>query len=118
MVPSITGYERSFVECLYFSIVTITTLGYGDITPHDETGQLVTASESLLGVVSIGRFLNAVAIARSERVREEQAKREAANYKETQRAKLNGYYSLVSPLIECYRAAVLNITCRTHATNR
>ena len=112
--PSITGSERSFVECLYFSIVTITTLGYGDITPLDETGQLVTASESLLGVVSIGLFLNAVASARSERIREEQADRDAANYEETQRAKLNGHYSLVSPVIERYRAAVMNITCRSH----
>ena len=116
--PSIIGSERSFIECLYFSIVTITTLGYGDITPVDETGQLVTVSESLFGVVSIGLFLNAVASARSDRIREEQAKLDAANYKETQRAKLNGHYGLVSPVIERYRAAVLNITSRTQDNGR
>ena len=65
LLPNIIGNERSFIECLYFSTVTITTLGYGDITPLGELGQIVTASESLLGVISIGLFLNAIASARS-----------------------------------------------------
>ena len=111
--PSITGTERSFVECLYFSIVTITTLGYGDITPLGETGQLVTASESLFGVISIGLFLNAVASARTDRIREQQAERDAANYQESQRAKLNGHYGLMLPVIERYRHAVTDITSRS-----
>ena len=111
--PSITGSERPFVECLYFSIVTITTLGYGDITPLDPTGQLVTASESLFGVISIGLFLNAIASARSDRVRQEQAERDAAVYRESQRAKLNGHYRLMLPVLELYRIAVMDITSRT-----
>ena len=108
--PCIIGSERSYIECLYFSIVTITTLGYGDITPLDEIGQLVTASESLLGVVSIGLFLNAIASARGDRVRKEQAERDAQLYRETQRARLNGHYSLIRPIVERYRHAVIDVT--------
>ena len=111
--PSITGSGRPFVECLYFSIVTITTLGYGDITPLDPAGQLVTASESLFGVISIGLFLNAIASARGDRVRQEQAERDAALYTEAQRAKLNGHYGLMLPVLELYRIAVMDITSRT-----
>ena len=108
--PSITGPERSYIECLYFSTVTITTLGYGDITPLDEIGQLVTASESLLGVISIGLFLNAIASARSDRVRGEQEERDVTIYRETQRARLNGHYSLIRPIVERYRHAVIDVT--------
>ena len=100
------------MECLYFSVVTITTLGYGDITPLGRTGQLVTASEALFGVISIGLFLNAVASARTDRIRQEQAERDAANYAESQRARLNGHYGLLLPVLERYRQAVMDITSR------
>ena len=101
-VPSIIGSERSYLECLYFSTVTITTLGYGDIIPLDEAGQIVTASEALLGVVAIGLFLNAVASARSDIVRKEEAEKDAKSYRDSQQARLNGHYSLMRPIIERY----------------
>ncbi len=37
-VPEAIGKERTLIECLYFSAVTITTLGYGDITPANDWG--------------------------------------------------------------------------------
>ncbi len=49
------------VESLYFSTVTITTLGYGDITPKTEVARILAATESIIGIVTIGFFLNAVA---------------------------------------------------------
>ena len=108
--PIIIGDERSYIECLYFSTVTITTLGYGDITPLGELGQVVTASESLLGVIFIGLFLNAIAGARSDTVREKQAEKETAVYRESQRARLNGHYSLIQPLVARFRESVIQIT--------
>jgi uncharacterized protein YjbI with pentapeptide repeats len=50
----ITG--RSFVDSLYFSIVTFTTLGYGDIAPHGYM-RLVAASEALVGIFLSGLFI-------------------------------------------------------------
>jgi len=45
----------------YFSAVTITTLGFGDITPVTSAARAVTGSLAVVGVVLIGLFLNAVA---------------------------------------------------------
>lgn len=52
--------ELNIITYLYFSTITITTLGYGDITPLNSIAQLVTAIESILGLVFIGLFLNAL----------------------------------------------------------
>lgn len=50
----------NFWTHLYYSAVTITTLGYGDITPIQGLGLALGASESVLGIVLIGLFLNAL----------------------------------------------------------
>lgn len=50
-----------FSRMTYFSAVTITTLGYGDITPISDTARWLVTLESILGIVIIGLFLNSVA---------------------------------------------------------
>ena len=107
--PSILGPGRSYLECLYFSIVTITTLGYGDIAALGDIGKMITASEALLGVVVIGLFLNALANERIDLLRRQQAKWERNNYKNTQLSKLHGHYGLVRPVIERYRVSVIQL---------
>ena len=56
----------SFIQSIYFSVITITTLGYGDISPITESARVLTAIEALSGIVLIGLFLNAVAHSRVE----------------------------------------------------
>lgn len=56
----------SLVESFYFSVITITTLGYGDITPKSDLAMFLTSMEALLGIVVIGIYLNAVAHTYSE----------------------------------------------------
>lgn len=51
---------------LYYSIVTITTLGFGDYTPAHGAAQCVTSIEAVCGVVFLGLFMNAVAAMKSE----------------------------------------------------
>ena len=51
---------------LYFSAVTITTLGFGDITPTSDWARLFVASEGVLGIVFAGLFLNALWRSRTE----------------------------------------------------
>lgn len=53
------GWEN-FTRMLYFSAVTITTLGYGDISPTTQISRILIASEVVLGIVVIGMFLGAV----------------------------------------------------------
>lgn len=40
----------SSVGSFYFSVVTMTTLGYGDVTPRDSLTRLLVTSQTLLGV--------------------------------------------------------------------
>ena len=46
---------------VYFSAVTITTLGYGDIVPATTWARNAVALESVLGILTIGLFLNSLA---------------------------------------------------------
>lgn len=50
------AYARMF----YFSAVTITTLGYGDIVPITTMSRTLVAFESIIGIVLIGLFLNSL----------------------------------------------------------
>ena len=54
--------DREVITSIYFSIVTWTTLGYGDYSPPTPSLQLIAAIEALMGYVYmallIGIFLN------------------------------------------------------------
>lgn len=49
-------FISSFDECLYFSFITFTTLGYGDLHPTGIT-RFIAAIEAVLGVALMGYFL-------------------------------------------------------------
>ncbi len=48
-----------FVDCLYFSVVTITSLGYGDLHPLGAS-RILAAMEVLSGLVFIGVFVSRI----------------------------------------------------------
>jgi len=56
-----------FWTFLYFSIVTITTLGFGDIYPLTLLTKLLVAFEVVMGALCAGLFLNACSYTISER---------------------------------------------------
>ena len=63
-IPENAGTD--FGLWLYYSIVTITTLGFGDYTPAHGWAQAVTAVEVMCGLIILGLFLNAVGSMKSE----------------------------------------------------
>ncbi len=63
-IPDGAGVD--FGSWLYYSIVTITTLGFGDYTPAHGWAQAVTAIEVMCGLTILGFFLNAVGSMKSE----------------------------------------------------
>ena len=50
------GIGRSYFDALYFSVMTWTTVGYGDFTPITPISKIVAASEALLGYIFMGVF--------------------------------------------------------------
>ncbi len=49
-----------YVDSLYFSIITLTTIGYGDFSPETTEGKLFTIFYIILGVGMILAFINTV----------------------------------------------------------
>jgi voltage-gated potassium channel Kch len=43
---------------LYYSVVTLTTLGYGDVVPASPTAQVLAMCEVVLGYVMLGGLLS------------------------------------------------------------
>lgn len=52
--------DGSYWRMLYLSMVTITTLGYGDIVPLTAKARFLVGLESVIGIIIIGLFATAV----------------------------------------------------------
>jgi len=62
------GSEKiaTFLDAIYFTLVTLTTLGYGDITPFTQIGRAVIMIQTIVGISVISLFLSSIA-SRNER---------------------------------------------------
>ena len=49
------------VDALYFSVVTLTTVGYGDFAPETDVGKLFTAVYALVGIGILLAFVTTLA---------------------------------------------------------
>ena len=61
MVDVDYGSHETFLSPLYYSVVTFTTLGYGDVLPASAAAQVMAVSEVVLGYVSLGGLLSIMA---------------------------------------------------------
>lgn len=60
---------ETFIDAIYFSIVSITTLGFGDIIPISQWMKVIVSIEVLLGIFTIGQALNSIAKTTEEKRR-------------------------------------------------
>lgn len=51
--PSNSRQFATFLDAVYFSVATMTTVGFGDVTPASETGRLLTILMILTGIALI-----------------------------------------------------------------
>ena len=62
--PQILDYHdsaRTWFTPYYFSIVTYTTLGFGDVRPATLAGEIIVSSEVILGYTTLGLLLSVLA---------------------------------------------------------
>jgi len=64
MVNNVVGDIRGFVHALYFSVVTMTTLGFGDIAANPDSwfGQVALILQVILGYVHLGALVTRFAV--------------------------------------------------------
>ncbi len=48
---------KSWIDYPYFSIITLTSLGYGDIHPKDSLGKIVACAEIIFGLLMFGMLV-------------------------------------------------------------
>lgn len=48
----------SWLNSYYFSVITLTTVGYGDLTPHTNFGKIFTTFYVLIGIGIITTFIS------------------------------------------------------------
>ena len=65
MLTGVLAFSRVFerwpiIDSLYFSVVTFTTVGYGDLCPSTDAGKLFTIFYSFAGISIIGALLGIV----------------------------------------------------------
>jgi len=63
MSPGISGtgiggsISKNFLDCVYFSVVTFTTLGYGDFHPLEGWGRIFAGTEAFIGALMMALFV-------------------------------------------------------------
>lgn len=82
------GASSGYGAWLYYSIVTISTLGFGDYTPAHGWAQAVTAIEVVTGLSIFGFFLNSVGSMKSEIDLESEEEKQKQLHHMGERAKL------------------------------
>lgn len=53
--------DLGWLDALYFSFITLSTIGFGDITPTTELGKVVTIVYSIAGLGILAALINAIA---------------------------------------------------------
>jgi uncharacterized protein YjbI with pentapeptide repeats len=55
---SIGGFtSNNFLDCVYFSVITFTTLGYGDFRPLEGCSRIFAGSEAFIGALMMALFV-------------------------------------------------------------
>lgn len=99
---------HNIVDAIYFSVVTITSLGFGDIHPSGDVWvRLLVAIESIGGILIIGFFLNYVAQQQAIRLDKQNSEAEERKKADAALSKLKTYQQVLHPVLERYLLGVI-----------
>ncbi len=54
------GPHETWLSAFYFSIVTLTTLGYGDVLPTSAGAQAIVMAQVVVGYIGLGGLLTVI----------------------------------------------------------
>lgn len=80
--------ELGVFDSLYFSIVSITTLGFGDIYPVSLLARILVSLESIGGIIFVGLFLNALSSEQANNISKAEEKKHQREIMEMEKNKL------------------------------
>ena len=109
------GASTDYGSWLYYSIVTITTLGFGDYTPAHPGAQAVTAVEVMCGLIFLGLFLNAVGAMKSEIDVESEIEKQKALHHAMESDKLQKSMPMILNSLNVFLAYCYAVTTRVGA---
>ena len=49
-----------YLDSIYFVVITVTTIGYGDLVPHTDTGKIFTIFFSFFGIAMAFYFVSLI----------------------------------------------------------
>ncbi|NIB43827.1 two pore domain potassium channel family protein [Pseudomaricurvus alkylphenolicus] len=107
---TLNAEDLSFIKSLYFSMVTITTLGYGDITPQSDLSMMITGSESMLGMVIVGLFLSSLWQSYRDRLEKDQARALERESARQNMAEMAAYFSYLVMVLDEFEVRVAEVT--------
>ncbi|MDC0584552.1 potassium channel family protein [Bacteroidales bacterium] len=63
-----------WIDAIYFSVITLTTVGYGDLSPQTDFGKIFSIIYIFVGIGVIFGFINAFYEHRSEKIEKARGK--------------------------------------------
>ncbi|EGR0671517.1 two pore domain potassium channel family protein [Vibrio vulnificus] len=109
---SLGDHAKDPFTYFYFSAVTITTLGYGDVLPIGSFTQVLVAIESILGITLIGLFLNALSHKHGLEVQEQEKKAQEARELSSDIKQFSAFNRLVEMHILRYQTYAIPVTSK------
>lgn len=100
----------SLLDAVYFSVITITTTGFGDITAHGNLAKLCVSLEATAGIAIIGLFLASLWRDFTLRVEASQAAQLLRTQRAISLASLLVYWRYIETTISRYRKVAASIT--------
>jgi voltage-gated potassium channel len=65
----------SWLDSYYFCVVTLATVGYGDLVPHTPAGKLFTTFYIMVGVGIITAFFSVMVRRRAQKIEQKQGRK-------------------------------------------